>query len=494
MLLLTVIVLVVLILAGAIIFWLVRASRTHETETRLHAEQRVAQGQKIASLETENSHLRQNALEMAETLRQSQANRDLLRDDAAKQQAEIAGLSKTLDAERKSAQEKLTLLTSAREELSNQFKSLASDILEEKSKRFTEQNQANLDALIGPLRDKFGEFQQRVADLHDEGLIGRTQFKDQFERLERLNERLSEEATNLVNALKGSGKTQGDWGEKILEIILERSGFTQGIHYLAQQSFSREDDEDKRRARPDIVINLPGDKQLIVDAKVSLLDYAEYCNSNDEAIRQAALTRHSASVRRHIKDLSDQKYQTLPDIQSLDFVVMFVPIEPALHLIDRDGKLWQEAWSKNVLLATPSTLLFVVRIVDNLWHQEQQNKKVKDIVRRGGQLYDKLAAFAKELTNVEKGLDAARSSYDEAYKKLTGQRGVIHQAEMLKRQGLKPTKALPSAMLDLAMSGEPGDLFEEMPEEREPLLELAASSDSAATVTDDDLRAHSPDD
>ena len=242
------------------------------------------------------------------------------------------------------------------------------------------------------------------------------------------------------------------------------------------------------------MINLPGDKQLIVDAKVSLLDYAEYCNSNDEAIRQAALTRHSASVRRHIKDLSDQKYQTLPDIQSLDFVVMFVPIESALHLIDRDGKLWQEAWSKNVLLATPSTLLFVVRIVDNLWHQEQQNKKVKDIVRRGGQLYDKLAAFAKELTNVEKGLDAARSSYDEAYKKLTGQRGVIHQAEMLKRQGLKPTKAIPSAMLDLAMSGEPGDLFEEMPDEREPLLELAASSDSAATVTDDDLRAHSPND
>jgi DNA recombination protein RmuC len=173
---------------------------------------------------------------------------------------------------------------------------------------------------------------------------------------------------------------------------------------------------------------------------------------------------------------------------------MFVPIESALNLIDRDGKLWQEAWSKNVLLATPSTLLFVVRIVDNLWHQEQQNKKVKDIVRRGGQLYDKLAAFAKELTNVEKGLDAARSSYDEAYKKLTGQRGVIHQAEMLKRQGLKPTKALPSAMLDLAMSGEPGDLFEETPDEREPLLELAASSDPAATVTDNDLRAHSPDD
>jgi len=479
MLLLTAIVIVVLVVAGAVTIWLVRANRTHETEARLRTEQLAAQGQKLASLETENFHLRQNALTAAETLRQSQTNRDSLRDEGAKQQAEIATLRTTLDVERKSAHEKLTLLTSAREELSNQFEVLASKILEDKSRRFTEQNQTNLDALIVPLKEKFGEFQQKVTELHDEGVTGRTQFNAQFERLERLNERLSEEATNLVTALKGSGKTQGDWGEKILEIILERSGFTQGIHYLAQHSFSREDDEDKRRARPDIVLNLPGDKQLIIDAKVSLLDYAEYCNSDDETVRQAALARHSASVRRHINGLSEQKYQTLPDIQSLDFVVMFLPVEPALQLIDRDGKLWQEAWRKNVLLATPGTLLFVVRIVDNLWHQEQQKKSVEAIVRRGRALYDKLATFADDLVSVGKKLDEARDAYQEAYDKLAKERGnVIRQAEMLKSLGIKPTKSIPQGMRELAMEQ---DLFDE-PDET---LELTASSDPVADQNHD---------
>jgi DNA recombination protein RmuC len=487
MLLAFVITLVAVLLAGAVLVWIISGNRSRDSESRQRNEQLsvelgrrtaaldaaqttlAARGEQIARLETENAHFRQASQQTIEALQRSEIERDQLRDQTARLLVQIAELNTALDKERAGFQDKLALLTSAREELSNQFEVLASKILEEKSKRFTEQNQANLGNLLTPLKEKFGEFQQKVADLHDEGLKGRTQFKDQFERLERLNERLSEDATNLVNALKGSGKTQGDWGEKILEIILERSGFTQGVHYFAQQSFSREDDEDKRRARPDIVINLPGDKQLIVDAKVSLLDYADYCNSDDEATRQAALSRHSASVRRHIKDLSEQKYQTLPDIQSLDFVVMFVPVEPALQLIDKDGKLWQEAWRKNVLLATPSTLLFVVRIVDNLWHQEQQQKNVEEIVRRGRELYDKLAAFAKDLTEVGKGLDAARGAYDEAYKKLAqGKGNVIRQAEMLKSLGVKPTKALPSAMLDLAMTGEPGELFEDLPSE-EPL-------------------------
>jgi DNA recombination protein RmuC len=460
---------VIALAAGAIIFWIVRGSRTQETEIRLRNEQLAAD-------------LAQRTL----SLDRSEAERERLREQAAKLQSEVAALQTRLDSERTAAQEKFSLLTSAREELSNQFKSLASDILEEKSRRFTEQNQANLGNLITPLKEKFGEFQQKVESLEKEGVAGRSELKTQIEQLRSLNERLSEDATNLVSALRGSSKTQGEWGEVVLERILESSGLRRDYEYRVQETMFR---EDGRRARLDIIVDLPEGRHLVLDSKVSLTDYSEYCSSVDEATRDGALGRHLASVRKHIRELSQRDYPSLYSLNSLDFVVMFVPIEPAFMLaLSGDGKIWQEAWDKNILLVSPSTLLFVLRTVAHLWRQEQQKRNVQEIVRRGGELYDKLAAFAKDLTDVGRKLDDARGAYDEAYKKLAEGRGnVIRRAEQLRSLGIKPSKTMPSAMLDLAMEQE---LFDE-PDDSEMPFELSAPSgndvDSAPTAASNGL-------
>ncbi|HZD47533.1 MAG TPA: DNA recombination protein RmuC [Silvibacterium sp.] len=425
-------------LAVVIVLWL--KSRSGQTECRLRAEQLSAElVQRTAALE------------------RSESDRDRLRDQAAKLQAEIAALQATLESERKGAQRELSLLASAREELSNQFKSLASDILEEKSRRFTEQNQANLGQLIAPLKEKFGEFQQKVESLEKDGVAGRSELKTQIEQLRSLNERLSEDATNLVSALRGSSKAQGEWGEVVLERILESSGLRRDYEYRVQETVFR---EDGRRARLDIIIDLPEGRHLVLDSKVSLNDYSEYCSAADEALRDAALGRHLASVRKHIRELSQRDYSSLYSLNSLDFVVMFVPIEPAFMLaLGRDGKLWQEAWDKSILLVSPSTLLFVLRTVAHLWRQEQQKRNVQEIVRRGGELYDKLAAFAKDLTDVGRKLDDAKGAYEEAYKKLAeGKGNVIRQAEMLKSLGIRPAKAMPQGMRELALEQE---LFDE---------------------------------
>jgi DNA recombination protein RmuC len=461
MLLLAVIALAVGFSAGAIIFWIVRGSRTQQTEGRLRAEQLMAElAQRTAALE------------------RSESDRERLRDQAAKLQSEIAALRATLDGERSASQEKLVLLTSAREELSNQFKSLASDILEEKSRRFTEQNQDNLGNLIAPLKEKFGEFQQKVESLEKDGVAGRSELKTQIEQLRSLNERLSEDATNLVSALRGSSKTQGEWGEVVLERILESSGLRRDQEYRVQETIFR---EDGRRARLDIIVDLPEGRHLVLDSKVSLTDYSEYCSSVDEATRDAALGRHLASVRKHIRELSQRDYPSLYSLNSLDFVVMFVPIEPAFMLaLAGDGKLWQEAWEKNILLVSPSTLLFVLRTVAHLWRQEQRNKNLQNIVRTGSDLYDKLAAFAKDLTDVGRKLDDAKGAYEEAYKKLAeGKGNVIRRAEQLRSLGIKPSKSMPTAMLDLAMEQE---LFDE-PDESDAPFELSAPGENSVEST-----------
>jgi DNA recombination protein RmuC len=294
--------------------------------------------------------------------------------------------------------------------------------------------------------------------------------------LRSLNDRLSQDAANLVTALRGSSQAQGAWGEYVLENILESCGLRKGHEYRVQESFTR---EDRTRAKPDVILDLPEERHLVIDSKLSLNDYNDYCNNTQETLREAALARHMASVRGHIRELSQRNYQSLYALNSLDFVIMFVPVEPAFMLaLARDGKLWHEAWERNVLLVGPSTLLFVLRTVAHLWRQEQQKKNVQEIVRRGSELYDKLAAFAKDLTDVGRKLDDARGAYDEAYKKLAeGKGNVIRQAQMLKHLGIKPTKSLPSAMIDLAMAGEPGDLFEEPSDETESPLELTASPD-----------------
>ncbi len=360
---------------------------------------------------------------------------------------ERAAAADRVQAERAAAEEKLALLAEARVALANQFELLAAKIFDEKARRFGEQNHAGMETLLNPLREKLGEFQQKVEGLQQEGLVGRTELRTHIETLSKLNDRLSAEASSLASALKGSSKTQGDWGEVLLERMLEDAGLRRGEEYRVQESFTR---EDGTRARPDVIINLPGEKHLVVDAKVSLTDYNAFCACTDEAARAVSLARHVGSLREHIRGLSRRKYQALYNLQSIDFVVMFVPIEPAYLLaLSKDGRLWQEAWEHHVLLVSPGTLFPVIRTVAHLWREEQQNRNVQEIVYRGGELYDKLAAFAGDLAKVGDGLDTARTSYDKAMNKLrTGRGNAIRQAEMLKGLGVKPTKPMPREMLE----------------------------------------------
>lgn len=423
-------------------------------------EREAAQRAEIAGAHARAEVLAAQIAELRAEFDKARAEGERLRGEGHAARVEAAEMRTALQNERTKADEKIAVLTQAREELSNQFKALANEILEQKSKVFTEQNQTNLTNLLTPLREKFGEFQQKVESLEKDGITGRTELRSQIENLRTLNERLSADAANLVTALKGSSKTQGDWGEFVLEKLLESAGLREGQEYRVQSSFTR---DDRTRARPDVILDLPGGRHLVIDAKVSLSDYDRYCAADDEIERELALKQHIASVRTHIRDLWQKNYQALYGLNSLDFTVMFVPIEPAFMLaLAHEGSLWQEAWSKNVLLVSRTTLLFVLRTVAQLWRQEQQTRNVQEIVRRGGELYDKLAAFAKDLQDVGRSLDAARASYDEAQKKLaTGRGNAIRQAELLKSLGVRPAKTMPVALADQAMDGEPLELAAE---------------------------------
>ncbi len=363
------------------------------------------------------------------------------------QQAQLVELNTKLDAERQQSQEKLMLLVEAKEALSNQFKSLASDILEEKSKRFAEQNQASLGQLLDPLKLRLQEFQGKVELFYDAEGKQRSALSQQVTQLLDLNKTLSDDAKNLTLALKGSSKSQGNWGELILERVLEASGLRKGEEYDVQESHTRDDGS---RAQPDVVIHLPEERHLIVDAKVSLSAYEESVSEVDEVKRQVALRRHLDSIRGHIKGLSERNYQILYGLKSLDFVLMFVPIEPAFMLaVTQDNKLFMDAWAKNVLLVSPSTLLFVVRTVAHLWRQEAQSKNAQEIAKRGAELYDRLSAFVSDLETVGDRLKQAQDSYRGAFAKLTTNKGnVIRQAEMLKELGVKPTKTMPVGLLE----------------------------------------------
>ena len=334
----------------------------------------------------------QSERDIVVALRSDWKTEKVLREQAEAQvgrlNSEQAELTTCLDAERSQAEEKLTLLLEAKETLSNQFKALANDILEEKAKRFTEQNQTNIGLILEPLKSKLQEFQGKVEEVYVQEGKDRTALAEQVRQLMDLNQSLSQDAKNLTRALKGSSKAQGNWGELVLERVLEASGLRKGEEYDVQESHTRDDGS---RAQPDVVVHLPEDRHLVVDAKVSLTAYEDFASAETEEDRQRAIKRHLDSIRAHIKGLSDKNYQALYGLKSLDFVLMFIPIEPAFMLgVTHDRELFMDAWQKNVLLVSPSTLLFVVRTVAHLWRQEAQNRNAQDIAKRGAELYDKL--------------------------------------------------------------------------------------------------------
>ncbi len=433
------------LLVGVIATWLILRERISSAVGKAKGESQIEAArlnERLAAFQEEVNRLTLEKENLA-------ALRDQLTAEQQRLSTKVAELTTSLDAERNKTKENLAILNNAKEELSNQFKVLANEILEEKSQRFTQLNETNLNQLLGPLKIKITEFQNKVEEVYVKEGNDRSALAGQVKQLMELNSQLSKDAHNLTSALKGQAKTQGNWGEFILERVLEASGLRKGYEYDVQESHTR---EDSSRAQPDVVVHMPEDRHLIVDAKVSLKAYEEYANSETDHQRDAAIRRHLDSVRGHIKDLSGKNYQQLYALKSLDFVLMFIPVEPAFMLaIAHDSDLWQDAWKKNVLLVSPSTLLFVLRTVAHLWRQEQQNRNAHEIANRGGELYDKLVGFVEDLESLGTKLKQAQTTYEGAYNKLAGGRGnVIRQAEMLKELGVKPTKHLPQKLIDSA--------------------------------------------
>lgn len=371
-----------------------------------------------------------------------------LRDGHGQLRALLASSETELKAERQKAVEQIELLGQAREALSNEFKALAAQVLDEKTKKFSEQSEKDLTNLLGPLRTKLEEFKQQVDNGRVQDVRDRTALAEQVKQLAQLNQTLSDDAKNLTKALVGDSKTQGNWGELVLETILEASGLREGHEFVVQKGTVADEGSNRR---PDVVVQLPGNRQLVIDSKVSLTAYEALMSTEDANEQKKKLTEHLTSIRRHIGGLSEKKYHTLYDgVQSLDFVLMFIPLEPAfMTAISNDKDLFMSAWEKNVLLVSPSTLLFVVRTVAHLWRQEAQSRNAQEIAKRGAELYDKLALFTESMEELGDRLRLAQASYDKATLRLSSGNGnLIRQAEMLKELGVKPTKQLSKKFAD----------------------------------------------
>jgi len=376
---------------------------------------------------------------LAQRLQSSDEDKSQLLESDVRHREGIAQLKTQLEQEQKQNHEKLQLLNDSREQMTLQFKSIASEILEDKSKRFTESNKESIAQILKPLNEKIHLFEKKVEETYDRESKERFSLAREIRSLQELNVRISEDAVNLTNALKGESKTQGTWGEVILETILEKSGLVKGREYQTQVSLKAEDGS---RSQPDVIVHMPENKQIIIDAKVSLKAYEAFCSEDDAKRKTEFLRQHVASVRTHIKTLGSKDYQNLMSVNSLDFVLLFMPIEAAFSVaIQEDGEMFTDAFDKNIILVGPSTLLATLRTIQNIWRYEQQNQNALEIANSAGLLYDKFVAFVVDLDEIGNKIEATRKSYDKAHNKLVSGRGnLIGRVEKLKILGARTSK------------------------------------------------------
>ncbi len=376
---------------------------------------------------------------------------EVLRDQKVALEKRLAELSSTRTAERHQAEEKIALLKEARERLTVEFKVLAEQILDAKGKAFSEQSRTQVDGVISPLRQQLGEFRKRVEDVYDKEARDRAALFNEIGHLKNLNARIGEDALNLTKALKGNVKTMGGWGEIILERLLEASGLEKGRTYETQVNLK---DDHGNRFQPDVIVRLPEGRDVIVDAKVSLKAYASYHSAGTDEHRGAAMKAHLASLRSHLRGLSEKHYEDLQGIRTIDFVLMFVPIEAAfIAAMENDRSLFQDAFEKNIIMVSPSTFLVTLRTISNIWRVSDQNENAVEIARQAGGLYDKFVGFIDALEEVGCQLDRARDAHQKARERLaTGRGNLVRRAEQLKALGIKTNKAIPepcATMLDM---------------------------------------------
>ncbi len=386
-------------------------------------------GAEIQSLKAEIEEKIQEILELNKQLSAAQAQIPYLQQKLAEQKAEIENM-----------QEKLTIT----------FKNLANEILEEKSRKFTEQNKTNLDQLLQPLGEKIKEFERKVEEKHKEDIKNNATLAERLKQLIELNQLIGKEAENLTRALKGEAKTQGNWGEMILESILEKSGLQRDREYFIQPTYQS---DEGGRLRPDVVVMYPNKRSIIIDSKVSLTAYDRYVAAVTKEEQETALKEHYLSVRKHIDELASKNYQTIGELKTLDFVMLFMPIEPAYLLVMQyDASLWNYAYEKRVLLISPTNLIAALKMIENLWRQENQNRNAEELAKKVGELYDKLTLFVNDLIELGKRLNAAQEYYQSSMKKMSEGRGnIIQRAEEIKQLGAKTTKNLPDALINRAL-------------------------------------------
>ena len=431
------------VLLGAVIGWLIG--------------KRNAGHSGISGEELDNNYVRKERFgDLQKQLQDAAAAKAISDQESIKLTGELATWKQRHESLAQRLNEQKAELEELQEKFKNDFKVLAQEILDRNSKTFKEQNKEQIGTILSPFKEKLDAFEKKVEETYEKGQKERITLKTEVKNLMVLNEKLSQEAKNLTTALKGDVKAQGNWGEVILERILEKSGLTKDQEYFIQNSLTNESGQ---RFQPDVIIKLPDDKNVIVDSKVSLLNYERYASADTVDDQTRFLKQHITSIKTHVKGLSDKNYQNLYGIDGLDFVLLFVPIEGAFSAaVQADHNLFQDAFDRNVVIVSTSTLLATLRTIASIWKQEKQTQNAIEIARQGGAMYDKLTAFTEDLISLGKQMDTAKGSYEKAMNKLsTGAGNLVGRAEKMRKLGLKTTKQLNQKLIDRAQSEEEKD-------------------------------------
>lgn len=410
------------VMLGALLVWLARRGQGSELAL-LHQRWQQAQ-QDYHALQSQLASVHEEARALRQQLAQAQA-------DKAR-----------LEEREKNQQEKVQWLEQSRDQLKQEFEQLSSKIFETRTRQLQEQNRTGIEDLLKPFREQMTEFRRRVDQIHSDDTRQQADLLAQIRQLQTLNNQMVEDARNLTQALKGQSKAQGNWGELILEKLLEASGLTRGREYDTQVSVS---DDEGQRKQPDVIVRLPDNKDVIIDSKVSLVAWERYCSAQDEDEKRQALDQHLLSLRNHVRGLSEKKYEKLDALRSLDFVLLFVPIEAAfLTALEADNQLYQDAYSRNIVLVSPTTLLVTLRTINNIWRNEYQNRNALDIADRAGRICDQVALVAESLGEVGSRLEQAHKAWEKTSDRLSSGRGnLLRQAHQLQEMGAKARKQLP---------------------------------------------------
>jgi DNA recombination protein RmuC len=398
--------------------------------------------ERVLLLQQSKDTIENNFIELQKDIKANQLEKEHLLKANTAQESDIKNLQLKLD-EHKEEVENL------QKKFTNDFEVLANKILEEKSTKFTNQNRENIKNILEPLEKKIQTFEKKVSDSDEKRAGFQSALKTQLDSLKELNAQMSKDTINLTKALKGDSKMQGNWGELVLERVLEKSGLEKDREYFVQQSFTT---EEGKRVLPDVVIHLPDNKKMIVDSKVSLVAYERFTNEEDENLKVQHLKEHVNSLKRHIVQLSDKKYEDLYQIESPDFVLLFIPIEPAFAVaLNSDNHLYNKAFEKNIVIVTPSTLLATLRTIDSMWNNEKQQRNAIEIARQAGALYDKFQGLLTDLVGIGKRIDDSKKEYSNAMNKLVDGRGnLITSVEKLKKMGAKAKKSMPENIIKRA--------------------------------------------